>query len=295
MPIRISIVIPNYNSRQVLERAIQSLIAQNYPDLQLILVDSVSTDESAQTIARHRQRFDVVIIEKDKNQAEALNKGLARATGDVVGWLCADDELLPGALHEVARMFQAHPESDVLSGGCQRVFPDGSTLICPPHPKAWEIIGIQDQIEQSATFWKQDLQKKVGPLSLRYHLAFDWDLWNRFKRFGARPVSTEQVLSRYYFSATNKTGTAGRKFAEEAFTIVRRYGPLSGGLAHIYRFLYRHFDLHGCYDRPPTCTLLRSHLFVWTLAVLRALIGQRLLYLYNWHFASCQERGLKWW
>jgi hypothetical protein len=203
--------------------------------------------------------------------------------------------LLPGALAEVARVFGSDPSADVMTGACERVFPDGTRLVCPPHPQAWEIIGIQDQIEQSATFWKRELQNKVGPLSLQYHMAFDWDLWNRFKRAGTKAAKTEQVLSRYYFSSTNKTGTAGRKFADEAFAIIRQYGPLSGALAYMYRFLYRHFDLHGCYDRPPTCTLLRSHLFIWVMGLLRASIGQRLLYLYNWHFASRQERGLKWW
>jgi glycosyltransferase involved in cell wall biosynthesis len=291
----ISIIIPNLNSGPLLERAIQSLIAQNYPNLQLILVDGVSTDESAQTIQRHRSLFDHVIIEKDKCIAEALNKGFALATGNILGWLCADDELLPGALHEVVRVFEADQNIDVVTGACQRVFPDGSPLLCPPHPEAWEIIGIQDQIEQSATFWKRDLQKKVGPLSTNYSLAFDWDFWNRFKLAGAHPATTEQVLSRYHFSTTNKTGTAGRTFANEAFQILRQYGPLGGGLAYIFRFLYKHFDVHGCYDRPPTCSLLRSHLFIWTLAALRGIIGKRLLYLYNWHFASKQERGLKWW
>src|ERR1700722_12068327 len=186
MSIRISIVIPNFNSGEVLERAIQSLIAQNYPNLQLILVDSVSTDTSAQTIERHRALFDVLIVEKDKNQPDAINKGLARADGDVVGWLCADDELLPGALAEVARVFEADPAVDVMTGACERVFPDGTRLICPPHPQAWEIIGIQDQIEQSATFWKRELQQRVGRLPLDYHMAFDWDLWNRFRRAGAK-------------------------------------------------------------------------------------------------------------
>jgi glycosyltransferase involved in cell wall biosynthesis len=295
MPLRISIVIPNFNSGAVLERAIASLVAQNYPNLQLILIDACSTDESAKTIERHRGLFDKVVIEKDQGQADALNKGFRLADGDVFGWLCADDELIPGALAEVARAFEADPAADALTGACERVFADGSRLVCAPDADAWPKIGIQDVIEQSATFWRAALHRKIGELSLDFHLAFDWDLWCRFKRAGARLATTPVLLSRYYFSDTNKTGSAGRTAARESFLILRRYGPLCGGLAYIYRFLYLHFDLHGCYDKPPTCTLIRSHMFIWTLAILRVLIGEKKLYLYNWHYASCQERGLKWW
>jgi glycosyltransferase involved in cell wall biosynthesis len=295
MPPRISIVIPNYNSGVVLERAIRSLLSQDYPNLQLIMMDAASNDESRDTIERYRHVFDVVVSEKDKGQADAINKGFARANGDVFGWLCADDELIPGALRRVGEIFESDPTADVITGACERVFADGSRCVIPPNPKSWEIIGIQDPVEQSATFWRSRLHRKVGELTLEFHLAFDWDLWNRFKRAGGKLVTTDQLLSRYYFSETNKSGSAGRTFAKEAFVILRRYGPMGGLLAHLYRFLYRHFDLHGCYDQPPTCTPTRSKCFVLTLRAMRALVGQERLYQYNWHFASCQERGLKWW
>jgi glycosyltransferase involved in cell wall biosynthesis len=291
----ISIVIPNFNSGIVLERAIQSLLAQNYPDLQLILIDAVSTDPSREIIERYRHHFDTVIIEKDNGQADAINKGFSHARGEIFGWLCADDELLPGALHHIMAAFAADSSADVITGGCERVFADNTRKVIPADPNSWQIVNVQNPIEQSATFWRSSLHRKVGPLTLQYHLAFDWDLWNRFQRAGAKLITIEPTLSRYYFSDTNKTGNAGRLFATEAFSILRRYGPMMGGLAHIFRFLYFHFDLKGCYDNPPTCGLLRSHTFIWTLAALRVSIGKRLLYLYNWHFASCQERGLKWW
>ncbi len=201
----------------------------------------------------------------------------------------------PAALQHIAEKFEADPTTDVVTGGCERVFADNTRKVIPADPNAWQIVNVQNPIEQSATFWRASLHQKIGPLTLQYHLAFDWDLWNRFHRAGAKLATITPVVSRYYFSDTNKTGSAGRVFADEAFTVIRRYGPLMGLLAYIFRFLYFQFDLKGCYDRPPTCTLLRSHQFIWTLAALRLLIGKRLLYLYNWHFASCQERGLKWW
>jgi hypothetical protein len=202
---------------------------------------------------------------------------------------------LPGALEHVAELFASHPDVGIVTGDCQRVFADGDSYVVPADDDPWRKISIQNVIEQPSTFWRRDLHQAAGELDIGYHLAFDWDLWNRFKRCGAKILPTHRVLSKYYFSATNKSGNAGRQHAVEAFRVVRKYGPLGGGLAYIFRFLYFQFDLTGCYDNPPTCRLLRSHLFIWTLAFLRAVIGKRLLYLYNWHFASCQERGLKWW
>ncbi len=293
--LKFSIVIPNYNSGLILERALRSLSQQDYPNLQLILVDAESTDVSRDIIERFRTSFDIVIIEKDRGQADALNKGFARATGDVFGWLCADDELLPDALHHVAEILNSNPEREVVLGACERVYADGTRAIIHPHSDPWSKICIQNLIEQPSTFWRAQLHRRCAPLDTTFQLAFDWDLWCKMAKNAAPIASAEQVLARYYFSADNKTSRAGDLFAREAFRIIRRYGPLRGGLAYVYRFLYKHFDLHGCYDSSPTCTRYRGLAFVVVLAVLNATITKHLVFMYNWHFASLQQRGKQWW
>ena len=292
----ISVVIPNYNSGDGLERAVRSVLDQNYPRLQIIVADAGSTDASAAAIDRYRDRFAVVLQEKDDGQADGLNRGFRHATGDVRCWLCSDDQLLPGALHHVAELFRDHPDVGVVTGGCQRVFADGDTYVVPAKADPWAMIHIQNGIEQPSTFWRADLHRRAGELDVTYHLAFDWDLWNRFRRAGGKVLATGRVLSVYHFTATNKSGNAGRGHATESFRVVRTYGPLFGGLAYVFRFLYFRFDLPGCYDRPSTASPARTRLF-WlaVLPALRLLLGKRLLYAYNWHFASQQERGLKWW
>jgi glycosyltransferase involved in cell wall biosynthesis len=292
-PLRFSIVVPNYNSGDVLERAIRSLLAQDYPELELIVADSNSSDISRQILEQHRGAFATLLSEKDNGQADGLNRGFAHAHGGVHAWLCADDELLPGALEHVAGLFATHPEADVVIGGCERVFADGSTSITPARADTWNIIGIQNVVDQPSVFWRADLHKRIGPVDCSYQLAFDWDFWCRMREAGARLVTTDRLLSRYHFSATNKSGGAGCQHVRESFRVVRRYGPL--GLAWIFRFLYHVFDLNGCYDQPPTCSPMMSAAFVASHAALRLVIGRERLYLYNWHFASCQERGLRWW
>ena len=293
--LRFSIVIPNYNSGAVLERCITSLLAQDYPQLQLIMADGGSTDASREIIDKYRDRFHVVISEKDDGQADGINKGFAHATGDIVNWLCADDELLPGTLKHVAEQFEQHPDADVVNGACERIYPDSSIVIYKPDPDPWSVITIKDVIEQPSTFWRRALHEKLAPLATDYYMAFDWDLWIRMRNSGAKLLTTDRTLSRYHFTESNKCGRAGSHFAEEAFRIIRKYGPLSGKLAHIYRFIYSHFDLKGCYDRPVKCSRFRWLLYWLTRCVLRVVIGKRLLNMYNWHFAACQERDMKWW
>src|ERR1017187_3529832 len=145
---RVSVIVPNYNSGAILERCLQSLRNQNYEALEVILVDSLSADESQAVIDRNRDWLSRIICEKDKGQADGLNKGFRAATGEIFAWLCADDELMPGALDRVAAIFREQPEIDVVLGACERRFPDGSTVITPARDDAWRQIGIQNVIDQ---------------------------------------------------------------------------------------------------------------------------------------------------
>jgi glycosyltransferase involved in cell wall biosynthesis len=291
----ISIVIPNYNSGPVIERALTSIFRQTYRNYQIIVADSSSIDESAAILERFRDRIDVLIREKDSGQADGLNRGFARATGRIYGWLCADDELLPDTFAKVAMLFGNNPAADVVIGACERLYVDGERHIVAPPADALERSEYIDAIDQPSCFWRAEIHKRCGPLDDSYHLAFDWDLWCRMRRNHARAVTTEEVLSRYYFSPTNKTSTSGMQFVKEASRILSNYGPFNGRIASIYRMLFDHFDLHGCYDSPPRAGLARRLVFGVVRSALRAVIGDRLVSGYNWHFAALQARGQQWW
>lgn len=291
----ISLVVPNLNSGSTLERCIQSILRQDYPDLQLIMADAGSTDVSRDIIAKYRDRFDVIISEKDDGQADGLNKGFTYATGELRSWLCADDELLPGALHHVNKCFCDNPEIDVVIGRCERVFPDGVPYVTPVDCNAWDNIIVRNTIEQPSTFWRSELHKKVGELDTSYELSFDWILWIWFRNAKATLLTTEEVLSRYYFTETSKCNNAGNLFAEETYRLLKQYGPLRGWLANIFRHIYYRYDLMGCMDKPPTSKHVRLLMYRATFKFSELLLGHRWMSQYNWHFASLQERGLVWW
>lgn len=277
----------------MLERAIRSLLDQDYPALEIIVADGGSTDESADVLLDYEHRLSVVLREPDRGQADGLNRGFRRATGDVLGWLCADDELLPGALDHVAGALGAHPEAGAVAGAAERVFGDEFARLVPIAADAWDAIGMRNTIEQPSMFWRAGWHHRAGELDTSFDLAFDWEFWCRLRRAGARLLVTDRTLSRYHFSRTNKTSTGGSRHVEEGSRIIREYGPRRS-LAAVFRWIYYTFDLRGCLDHPPAASGPRMFAFKVTDAVLLRIYGD-LVRQYNWHFASLQQRGLDWW
>ena len=117
---RISVVMVSFNQAAFLEEGLRSVLDQGYPDLEFLVVDGMSTDGSIDILERYRDRLSFLLIEKDKGQSDGLNKGFARASGDVVTWVNSDDLLEPGALFRVAQAFGAH-QVDMVVGGCRQI------------------------------------------------------------------------------------------------------------------------------------------------------------------------------
>ena len=291
---QVSLVIPCYNAAETIERTILSLINQNYASLQLILIDGASTDETMTIVEKYRSYFYMVISESDQGQANALNKGFTHATGEWRGWLCADDELLPNSIQHLVAILLENPEINLITGGCQRIFADGTIVETTPRVDVMERISYHNGIEQPSTIWKSELHYKAGEINETYNYAFDWYWWNQLKCAGANIKVDDRIISRYYFSDTNKTSTGSRKLVEEMYRVIKKFGPLRGFLADIYLFLYLNFDLYGCYDKPVRVSNLRSFIWSVSLVILILCCSKDLIFAYNWNFASKQERGICW-
>jgi glycosyltransferase involved in cell wall biosynthesis len=294
-PLRFTIVVPNLNGAATLERALQSLAAQDYPHKQIIVADGGSTDGSIRILREFEGVLDAVLPGPDGGQVEGLNRAFKLATGEVYGWLCADDELCEGALTHVAGLFALHPEAAVMAGASERIYPDQTRETWRVRADAWDVLGLLNPLDQPSVFWRAQWHRNAGDLDPSYSLAFDWEFWCRLKRAGARLLTTPRVLSRYHFSDSNKTSLGGRRHVDEGFRIVRKYGPAFGLAARAYRFLFDHFDMHGCMDPEPSASRGRMAAYAGTRIALRLLLGLRALRCYNWHFAALQERRIDWW
>lgn len=293
---RLTMVIPAYRAGETIERTLLSILEQDYPNLQLIVMDGGSQDGTVDILRRYDAEIDYWVSEKDKCQADALNKGFARAEGDIHGWLCADDALLPGALDKLVDYLERHPDIDVVTGGCKRDFNGRTEVFTEPAPDFYERLDFTNTIEQPSTLWRASAHARAGALDLTYRYAFDWEFWCRMKQTGALFGRITDPVSVYYFSDDNLTSSGGTKIAEEMYRVVKTYGPYGGRIADVYRYLYYTFDLKGYYDQG-----IDHGIPSWKRGIFHAVLryfytryDQATVNAYNWNFASRQERGLGW-
>jgi glycosyltransferase involved in cell wall biosynthesis len=293
--VKISLVTPCFNASKTIRRTLSSVAAQGYPDLEYIVSDGGSRDGTLEIVEEFRHMIAHIDSRKDKNAADAVNRGFRVATGQIRGYINADDILMPGALARVAEAFRQHPEAGVITGGCLRVFADGTELATSVPDYFMRLMPLRNDIEQPSTFWTTAVHRHAGEFDDSFHLAFDWEWWNRLRRIGAKFVVLPDVLSTYYFSDTNLTSRGGAQVIKEMYRVTRRYGPGKGAIAEVYRTLFHAFDMRGYYDVPfSQLPARRQLLFGLCLRGLYGVFGREVISAYNWNWASKQVRGLKW-
>jgi glycosyltransferase involved in cell wall biosynthesis len=181
---KVSIITCSFQQGRYLDATIRSVLDQDHPSLEYIIVDGGSSDGSVDVIRRYENKLASWVSEPDKGQTDALIKGFRRATGDIQGWLCSDDLLLPGALSEVARYFDRHPEIDAAYGNSIWIDAEGRYLRPKKETRFNRFVMMFDHnyISQPSMFWRRRLYERVGGLDPRFNLAMDNDLWERFSR-----------------------------------------------------------------------------------------------------------------
>ena len=189
---KISIVTPAYNSQHLIADTIESVLSQGYPNLEYIIIDGGSTDGTAQVIERYAAQLSYWHSQPDAGQYDAINQGFAKATGEIMCWLNADDMFLPRSLFVVGEIFAQLPEVEWLSslqpatwdasgflagtnalpGFSRQAFLDGLYLPTTAKKGYW--------LQQESTFWRRSLWDKVGAQIPKYDLAGDFALWTQF-------------------------------------------------------------------------------------------------------------------
>jgi hypothetical protein len=227
---RITIITPSFNQAPFLEETIQSVLDQDYPNLRYGVVDGGSTDGSADIVRHYRDRLDFAIIEKDNGQTEAINKGLRLAGGDVVGWLCSDDTLLPGTLHTIGSHFARRPGDDWLAGACRVIDAQGNPTAIARPTGLFTLPGVllrSDErpfnLPQPGVFWRRALHDELGLLDESLHYCMDFDFWLRLIESGRRPTLIDDELATYRLHDTSKSCAMPMGFTREHIDIEGRY------------------------------------------------------------------------
>ena len=237
---RITVVMPSYNQAAFLRQAIRSVLCQDYPNLQFLVVDGGSTDSSVAVIREFAPRIDRWVSEPDEGQSDALNKGLSWAEGEVVTWLNSDDLLMPGALHTAGRMWRRYPDLHLLSGECLRIGPNNEFL-------GWHVVPRQTRwfarhgliyIDQPGAFWKRGLLP-APVVDRKLTMFMDADLWCRVTLLGGRTLRVRKGLAAFRLQPASKTCTIYDACRNEQIGLWRKYCPGTEKIAFSTTAAYR--------------------------------------------------------
>lgn len=236
----ISVITPSYNQGQYIRQTVESVLSQDYPAVEHIVIDGLSTDDTLKVLYPYQNRLRL-ISERDRGQTEAINKGLKQATGDIVCWLNSDDFFLPDALYTIGRYFEQNPAALWLSGDCCIVDEKGEPIqetvrrykrLLRALPSS-VYIGMTNAICQPATFWRRSIHKQLGYLdeSLRYTMDYDW--WLRLNQVQA-PAIVRQPLTAFRIHAQSKGGSEYEAQFAEDYRMCCRYWP-NGSVRWLHR------------------------------------------------------------
>jgi glycosyltransferase involved in cell wall biosynthesis len=236
----VTIVTPSYNQARFLEQTILSVLNQDYPNIEYLIIDGGSTDGSVEIIRRYGDRLAYWVSEPDQGQSHAINKGFQRANGEILAWLNSDDLYCPGAVRAAVEFLGGHPEVALAYGRADLIDADGA-VVCESPWMDFDVTTCLTRqrypIPQPAAFFRRDTMQRVGLLDERLHYCLDWDYWIRIAMAGLTVSKIPQTLARCRLHRDSKTVSELLKPNEEMVAWIDRFfaQPLPRRIAELER------------------------------------------------------------
>lgn len=227
---KISIITPSFNQGAFIEKTIRSVLDQEYPNLQYIIIDGGSTDETVSIIKRYSSRLAYWVSEPDRGQAHAINKGLSVATGEIIAYINSDDYYLPGAFDRIGRYAIECPDCDIIHGRCEIVDHLGALI----RLHKGDISNLEQCLDlwgtwwggrnfvQPEVFWTRRMAERIGPFREDLNWVMDYDYWVRIFAAGGEVGFVDDRLAAFRIHAQQKS-TQPERTSAELLKVVRPY------------------------------------------------------------------------
>ncbi|NLE83466.1 MAG: glycosyltransferase [Chloroflexi bacterium] len=230
----VSIVTPSYNQGGFLEQTILSVLEQDYPNIEYWVVDGGSSDNSVEIVKQYAHRLAGWVSEKDRGQADAVNKGFTQATGEIIGWLNSDDRYYPGAIAEAVEAFRQYPEAGFVFSDVESIDENGRAFNLMRYGD-WKLQDLMSFkiIGQPGVFMRREVLEQAGYLDLSYNYLLDVQLWLRMAAIAEPQYVHGKVWAAARMHSDAKNIAHAQEFGEEAFRLARwlgedeRFYPLS--------------------------------------------------------------------
>jgi glycosyltransferase involved in cell wall biosynthesis len=203
---QLSVIIPSFNQAQYLEQTLLSIIDQNIGNIEIIVIDGGSTDNSVDIIKKYEKHLAYWVSEPDRGQSHAINKGFAKASGNIIAWLNSDDLYLPHTLQTVLNVFESQPEVDLLYGDVINFDEKGNE-------SNYKVVEFEPydflsriSVHQPAVFWRKKILNEIGMLDESLHYVMDYDYWVRVF-FNYKTLKINKPLAKFRVHSTSKTSS----------------------------------------------------------------------------------------
>ena len=221
----VTVVTPAYNQGVFLRETIESVLAQDYPNIEYVVLDDGSTDETPNILAEYGDRFKWE-SQQNMGQTATINKGWAMTSGEIITWLNSDDTYLPGAVRHAVEHFAKHSETGVVYGDALTTHADGTPFGTSRSYEIFDykhfVLNCDNTITQPSSFIRREVIRRVGDLDPKFYYFMDWDLWLRAGLY-FRIDHISHRLSTYRFHAESKTVAQARKAAPELEYMYKKY------------------------------------------------------------------------